>query len=171
MAGIRTLHAWNAQQRLYAMSQRLALRRGPQIAVVAVARELVGYLWAVMRDLEVAHETAPLVTASPHHAPRRIPYAARLTRYVILRRSTGVRRYDRSCLALVMGYVGPPDDRIPDPRMSALQTNPILAAPAWQHADRRISAGFIVEDSAGTRDFSPRDNPFRDNYVILKTSS
>ncbi len=58
-----TLHAWKAQQRLYAMYHRLSLRRGPQIAVVAVARELVGYLWAVMRDLEVARETAPPVAA------------------------------------------------------------------------------------------------------------
>jgi len=46
------LHAWKAQQRLYTMYHRISLRRGPQIAVVAVARELVGYLWAVMRDLE-----------------------------------------------------------------------------------------------------------------------
>jgi len=53
-----TLHAWNAQQRLYTMYHRLSLRRGPQIAVVAVARELVGYLWAVMRDLEASRETA-----------------------------------------------------------------------------------------------------------------
>jgi transposase len=46
------LHAWKAQQRLYTMYHRLALRRSPQIAVVAVARELVGFLWAVMRDLD-----------------------------------------------------------------------------------------------------------------------
>lgn len=46
------LHAWKAQQRLYTMYHRISLRRGPQIAVVAVARELVGYLWAVMRDLD-----------------------------------------------------------------------------------------------------------------------
>ena len=58
-----TRHAWTAQQRVYAMYPRLSLRRGPQIAVVAVARELVGYLWAVMRDLEVARETAPPVAA------------------------------------------------------------------------------------------------------------
>lgn len=46
--------------------------------------------------------------------------------------------------------------RIPVARMSALQTNPILAAPAWTHADRRISAGFIVEDTAGARGLSAR---------------
>jgi hypothetical protein len=39
--------------------------------------------------------------------------------------------------------------------MSALQTNPILAAPAWQHADRRISAGFIVEAAAGALGLPP----------------
>jgi hypothetical protein len=45
-------HAWKAQHRLYSLYQRISLRRGPQIAVVAVARELVGFLWAVMREIE-----------------------------------------------------------------------------------------------------------------------
>ena len=53
-----TLHAWKAQRRLYTMYHRLSVRRGPQIAVVAVARELIGYLWAVMRDLETASDTS-----------------------------------------------------------------------------------------------------------------
>ena len=39
-------------------------------------------------------------------------------------------------------------DGIPAPRMSVLQTNPILAAPV-RCTDRRISAGFIVEAAAG----------------------
>ena len=38
-------------------------RRGPQISVVAVARELVGYLWAVMRDVEAARDLASPVAA------------------------------------------------------------------------------------------------------------
>ena len=58
-----TRHAWKAQQRLYTMYHRLALRRGPQIAVVAVARELVGYRWAVMRDVEVVAQPAAAVAA------------------------------------------------------------------------------------------------------------
>ena len=58
-----TLHAWKAQQRLYAMYHRLSLRRGPPIAVVAVARELIGYLWAVMRELEAPRVTATAATA------------------------------------------------------------------------------------------------------------
>lgn len=58
-----TLHAWKAQQRLYPMYHRLSLRRGPQIAVVAVARELVGYLWAVMRELDAAPVTATPIAA------------------------------------------------------------------------------------------------------------
>ena len=58
-----TRHAWKAQQRLYTMYHRLALRRGPQIAVVAVARELVGYLWAVMRDVDVVAQPAAAVAA------------------------------------------------------------------------------------------------------------
>jgi hypothetical protein len=45
-------HAWKAQHRLHTLYQRLAFRRLPQIAVVAVTRELVGFLWAVMRDFE-----------------------------------------------------------------------------------------------------------------------
>lgn len=43
-------HAWKAQQRLHARYNHLAYRKQPQIAVVAVARELVGFLWAVMQD-------------------------------------------------------------------------------------------------------------------------
>jgi transposase len=43
-------HAWKAQHRLHKRYQRLAARKPPQVAVVAVARELIGFLWAVMRD-------------------------------------------------------------------------------------------------------------------------
>jgi transposase len=43
-------HAWKAQHRLHKLYQHLAYRKSPQVAVVAVARELVGFLWAVMRD-------------------------------------------------------------------------------------------------------------------------
>ncbi len=35
----------------------VAARRGPQITAVAVARELVGFLWAVLQDLESEVET------------------------------------------------------------------------------------------------------------------
>jgi transposase len=45
-------HAWKAQQRLHQRFVYLTDRKRPQIAVVAVARELVGFLWAVMHDLE-----------------------------------------------------------------------------------------------------------------------
>jgi transposase len=47
-------HAWKAQQRLHARYNHLSYRKRPQIAVVAVARELVGFLWAVMQDVPVA---------------------------------------------------------------------------------------------------------------------
>lgn len=40
-------HSWQAQQRLHRLYRRLAARRGAAVAVVAVARELVGFLWAV----------------------------------------------------------------------------------------------------------------------------
>ena len=44
-------HAWKAQHRLHRFFQHLAYRKQPRVAVVAVARELVGFLWAVMQDL------------------------------------------------------------------------------------------------------------------------
>jgi transposase len=55
-------HAWKAQHRLHKLYQHLAYRKQPQIAAVAVARELVGFLWAVMRELEPA-DTAGHATA------------------------------------------------------------------------------------------------------------
>lgn len=45
-------HTWKAQHRLYKLYHRLHAKRPPQIAVVAVARELVGFLWSVMRDVD-----------------------------------------------------------------------------------------------------------------------
>lgn len=47
-------HAWKAQQRLHQRFNHLSYRKRPQIAVVAVARELVGFLWAVMQDVAPA---------------------------------------------------------------------------------------------------------------------
>ena len=44
-------HAWKAQQRLHKRFNHLTYRKLPQIAVVAVAREFVGFLWAVMQDV------------------------------------------------------------------------------------------------------------------------
>ena len=44
-------HAWKAQQRLHQRFNHLSYRKRPQIAVVAVARELIGFLWAVLRDV------------------------------------------------------------------------------------------------------------------------
>lgn len=56
-------HAWKAQQRLHQRYQHLAYRKQPQIAVVAVARELVGFLWAVMQDLDLQAIPTPEVAA------------------------------------------------------------------------------------------------------------
>ncbi len=50
-------HAWRAQHRLHKLYKHLAYRKQPQIAAVAVARELVGFLWAVMRELETSAST------------------------------------------------------------------------------------------------------------------
>jgi transposase len=46
-------HAWKAQHRCFKVFHRIAAKRPPQIAAVAVARELVGFLWAVMQDVDV----------------------------------------------------------------------------------------------------------------------
>jgi transposase len=40
--------SWKAQHRLHTLYKRVAGKRGAKIAVVAVARELVGFLWAAM---------------------------------------------------------------------------------------------------------------------------
>jgi transposase len=45
-------HAWKAQYRLHDKYWRIALRKGPCKAVVATAREFVGFIWAVMTQLE-----------------------------------------------------------------------------------------------------------------------
>ena len=52
------VHAWKAQQRLHQRFNHLSYRKRPQIAVVAVARELIGFLWAVMQDTPVEHQAA-----------------------------------------------------------------------------------------------------------------
>lgn len=46
-------HAWKAQHHLYKLYHRIAARKSSSIAAVAVARELVGFLWAVMQELEI----------------------------------------------------------------------------------------------------------------------
>ena len=43
-------HSWKAQHRLHKVYKRLAFRKNSQIAVVAVARELTGFVWALMQD-------------------------------------------------------------------------------------------------------------------------
>lgn len=45
-------HAWKAQHRLHKLYRNLSYRKQPQVAAVAVARELIGFLWAAMRHLE-----------------------------------------------------------------------------------------------------------------------
>lgn len=51
-------HAWKAQQRLHKRYNHLSYRKQPQIAAVAVARELVGFLWSVMQDVEATKAAA-----------------------------------------------------------------------------------------------------------------
>ena len=56
-------HAWKAQHHLHKLFHRIAARKSSRIAVVAVARELVGFLWAVMQELET-EQAVTLSTAA-----------------------------------------------------------------------------------------------------------
>lgn len=56
-------HAWKAQQRLHKRFVHLTYRKPPQVAIVAVARELIGFLWAAMQDLPEASLAAPAAPA------------------------------------------------------------------------------------------------------------
>lgn len=51
-------HAWKAQHHLHKLYHRIAAKKSSRIAVVAVARELVGFLWAVMQELETEQAKA-----------------------------------------------------------------------------------------------------------------
>lgn len=47
-------HAWKCQHRLFTLFHRLAVKKPNQVAATAVAREMVGFLWAVLRDVDVS---------------------------------------------------------------------------------------------------------------------
>ena len=47
-------HAWKSQHCLHRPFHRLAARKPNQVAATAVAREIVGFLWAVPKDLDVS---------------------------------------------------------------------------------------------------------------------
>jgi transposase len=58
-------HAWKCQHRLYKLYHRLAEKKPKQVAAAAVAREMVGLLWAVLRDLDTsALETSEVTRAA-----------------------------------------------------------------------------------------------------------
>ena len=48
------LIAWKAQQRLHKRFKRLAIRKKSVVAVTAIARELVGFLWAIACQVKPA---------------------------------------------------------------------------------------------------------------------
>ena len=84
-------------------------------------------------------------------------------------RSVGVRWHDRRTLEFVIGAAV--HRGIPAPRTSLLQTNPILAALVERSANRRISAGFIVEAATGTTDPRARTTyPLLDNLPVISTT-
>ena len=124
-------HAMKAQHRLHARFNHLSYRKRSQIAVVAVARELVGFLWAVMQDVVV---------------PDPQSVCCRVSWFDVWRRGSMCEHSRRRYAA----WVGR-STRIPEPRMSQLPTNPILAALPRQLGNRRISAGLTVDAASHPR--------------------
>jgi len=47
-------HAWKCQHRLHSLFHRLAFKKPTPVAATATARELVGFLWAILRDIDVS---------------------------------------------------------------------------------------------------------------------
>ena len=47
-------HAWKCQHRLYKTFHRLATKKPRQVAATAVARELIGFLWAILKEIDVS---------------------------------------------------------------------------------------------------------------------
>jgi hypothetical protein len=68
-------HAWKCQNRLYKVFHRLAAKKPKQVAATAVAREMVGFLWAVLKGRRCrptpAHggEPSRLITTLPRPHP------------------------------------------------------------------------------------------------------
>jgi len=54
-------HAWKCQHRLYKVFHRLAAKKPNQVAATAVARELIGFIWAVLQDHELYQSPHPEV--------------------------------------------------------------------------------------------------------------
>ncbi len=52
--------AWRAQQRLHDRFRKLSARKSPQLTVTAVARELLGFIWAVGVEAEQPNRGMPL---------------------------------------------------------------------------------------------------------------
>jgi transposase len=59
--------AWSAQQRLHGRYRKLAGRKGRQKAVIAVARELAGFVWALARA-HAEHQAAAAGAPTPDTA-------------------------------------------------------------------------------------------------------
>lgn len=66
-------HSWKAQHRLHKVFDRLAFRKSSQIAVVAVARELTGFIWAIMQDCGGGTETGDAVVGDASATMESIP--------------------------------------------------------------------------------------------------
>jgi transposase len=54
-------HTWKCQHRLYKVFHRLAAKKPKQVAATAVAREMIGFLWAVLREVDIAELQHPEV--------------------------------------------------------------------------------------------------------------
>jgi transposase len=61
-------HAWKAQHRLYKVFHRLAAKKPKQVAATAVARELIGFIWAALQDVDIARLAHDPRTPEAAHA-------------------------------------------------------------------------------------------------------
>ena len=57
-------HCWKAQHRLHRVFTRLVFRKNSPIAATAVARELAGFVWALMQDVDSKTHTNESKAAS-----------------------------------------------------------------------------------------------------------
>jgi hypothetical protein len=59
------LIVWKAQQRLHKRFKQLAVRKKSVVAVTAIARELVGFVWAIACKVKPAQRPPALKSSAP----------------------------------------------------------------------------------------------------------
>ena len=121
-------HSWKVQHRLHKVFRRLALRKSSQIVVVA--RELAGFVWAIMQATAVQAGTR-------RQAARKVIRRGPNHRCLRGEGSSEARQQNAR------------DNYVAGARPTHLEIEPALDEseflPLWPRANRRISGGFAVE--------------------------